>query len=92
MILPEAQEIQSLIEGFGNNLPLYEKGVYVAGERYFVIKADDRSIYGKKDREGVCAVKTKQAVIVVHYPATVQPGEAAKIVEQLADYLIGTGY
>ena len=37
-------------------------------------------------------VKTKQAILVTHYPETIQPGEAAKVVEQLADYLIGVGY
>lgn len=31
-------------------------------------------------------------MIIAHYPETVQPGEAAKITEQLADYLIGVGY
>lgn len=37
-------------------------------------------------------VKTKQAILIAHYPGGVQPGEAAKIIEQLADYLIGQGY
>jgi profilin len=37
-------------------------------------------------------VKTKQAILVAHYPETVQPGEATNTVEQLADYLIGVGY
>lgn len=36
-------------------------------------------------------VKTKQALIVGHYPG-VNPGEAARVVEQLANYLIGVGY
>jgi profilin len=39
----------------------------------------------------VC-VKTKQAVLIAHYAETVQPGEAATIVEKLADYLISVGY
>ncbi len=37
-------------------------------------------------------VKTKQAILVAHYPETVQPGGAANTVEQLADYLISVGY
>ena len=32
------------------------------------------------------------AILVAHYPETVQPGVAANTVEQLADYLIGVGY
>lgn len=43
-------------------------------------------------KEGICCVKTKQAILVAHYPETVQPGEAAKVAEALADYLIGVGY
>lgn len=81
--------------------------------KYFCIKADERSIYGKKvgvphpprsssrvlttssihqGKEGIVTVKTKQAILVAHYPDVVQPGEAAKTVEQLADYLLGVGY
>lgn len=118
MFLPqqvEAKEVQALISGFKNSDSLYEKGIYISKEKYFCIKADDRSIYGKKvcalgspgnlsgkhfdtafimlqGKEGIVTVKTKQAILVAHYPETIQPGEAAKVVEQLADYLIGVGY
>ncbi|KAM3421434.1 Profilin [Cercospora zeina] len=68
------------------------EGLHIAGDRYVVIKADDRSIYGKKGREGVVLVKTTQAILVTHYPETVQPGAAANTVEQLGDYLIKVGY
>lgn len=43
-------------------------------------------------REGVVIVKTTQAILVTHYPETVQPGVAANTVEQLADYLVKVGY
>lgn len=43
-------------------------------------------------REGVVIVKTGQAILVTHYPESVQPGAAANTVEVLADYLIGVGY
>ncbi|OQO01328.1 hypothetical protein B0A48_12883 [Cryoendolithus antarcticus] len=68
------------------------EGLYIGGERFVVIKADERSVYGKKGREGVVIVKTTQALLVTHYPEAVQPGVAANTVEQLADYLIGVGY
>lgn len=96
-------------------------GLHVAGERFVVLKADDRSIYGKKvsgrlplrnnttdneqerwyggvlietlqGREGVVIVKTTQAILVTHYPETIQPGAAANTVEQLGDYLVKVGY
>ncbi len=37
-------------------------------------------------------MKTVQAILVSHYPESVQPGAAANTVEQLADYLIKVGY
>jgi profilin len=68
------------------------EGLHVAGERFVVIKADNRSIYGKKGREGVIIVKTTQALLVTHYPESVQPGVATNTTEQLGDYLIKMGY
>lgn len=46
----------------------------------------------RQGREGIVVVKTKQAILVTHYPETVQPGSAANTVEQLGDYLIKMGY
>lgn len=43
-------------------------------------------------KEGIVIVKTQQAILVAHYPETVQPGQATNTVEQLGDYLIGVGY
>ncbi|MCJ1350891.1 MAG: profilin, required for normal timing of actin polymerization in response to thermal stress [Icmadophila ericetorum] len=87
-----ADEVKKIVAAFKDNAPIHEKGLHVAGQKYFVIKADERSLYGKQGKEGVVIVKTKQSILVTHYPETVQPGTAAKTVEQLADYLIGVGY
>ena len=48
--------------------------------------------FREQGKEGVMIVKTKQALLVAHYPETVQPGQAVNVVEKLADYLIGVGY
>lgn len=37
-------------------------------------------------------VKTKQAILVAHYPDGVQPGNCVATVEKLGDYLINLGY
>jgi profilin len=42
--------------------------------------------------EGVVCARTKQAVLVAHYPAGQQAGEVTKVVLNLADYLISAGY
>jgi profilin len=88
----EPSEVQTLISGFKNSEPLHASGIHISKVKYFCIHAEDRSIYGKKGKEGIVVVKTKQAILVAHYPETVQPGEAATVVERLADYLIGVGY
>lgn len=67
-------------------------GFHIEGVKQFCIKADGRSIYGKHELEGVIVVKTKQAIIVAHYPAGIQAGPAANVVEKMGDYLISVGY
>lgn len=68
------------------------EGFHIANEKFFTLKSDERSLYGKKGKEGVAIVKTLQAILVAHYPESVQAGVAANTVEQLADYLISVGY
>nr|POE89757.1 profilin-2 [Quercus suber] len=90
----EMQEVVNAYKDKGSDgvKQVQSSGLHIAGERFVVLKADDRSIYGKKGREGVVIVKTTQAILVTHYPESVQPGAAANTVEQLGDYLIKVGY
>ena len=44
----ELKEIVSAYKDTGDVKKVQSTGVHVAGERYVVIKAEDRSIYGKK--------------------------------------------
>ncbi|KAI0338426.1 profilin [Trametopsis cervina] len=67
-------------------------GIRLAGQKYFTLQANERSIYGKKAADGCLLVKTKQAILVAVYVAPWQAPEVTPIVEGLADYLIGVGY
>lgn len=87
-----APEISELARGFEDPSKLQANGLHVQSQKYFLLRADDRSIYGKHEESGIVAVRTKQAILVAHYSAPTQPGEATKVVEQLGDYLIGVGY
>jgi len=87
-----AAEISEVVRGFDNPAGLQENGLHVQGQKYFLLRADDRSIYGKHEDTGIIAVRTKQAVLIAHYAAPVQPGEATKVVEAMADYLISASY
>jgi len=67
-------------------------GVRAAGQKYFTLQANERSVYGKKQADGIILVKTKLAIIVAVYKAPIQAPEATPIVESLADYLISANY
>ncbi|KAM0746979.1 profilin [Meredithblackwellia eburnea MCA 4105] len=87
-----ADEQSKLVSAFNDPGSVQASGLHAAGQKFFALKADERSVYGKKGAAGIVTVKTKQAVIVAEYPEGVVPGDATKIVEELADYLIGVGY
>jgi profilin len=43
-------------------------------------------------KNGICIVKTTQAILIGHYGENVQAGNATQTVEALADYLRKVGY
>lgn len=87
-----AGEAANLVKGFTDAGPLRAAGLFIQGEKYLVLKADERSIYGKKGTSGVVCVKTGQSVLIGLYNDKIQPGQASTCVEKLADYLIDQGY
>ncbi|KAI5951039.1 PFY1 [Candida jiufengensis] len=88
----QPKEIQEIAKGFDDASGLQAHGLHAQGQKYFLLRNDDRSIYGKHEAEGLICVRTKQTILIAHYPNGVQPGEATTIVEKLADYLISTGF
>ncbi|KZT18406.1 profilin [Neolentinus lepideus HHB14362 ss-1] len=86
------EEQSAIVKAFSNPAATQTSGVRLAGQKFFTLQVNDRSIYGKKAADGCVVVKTKQAVIVAEYVAPTQAGEATTVVEGLADYLIGAGY
>lgn len=70
----------------------FADGLYIGGERYVLARAEDRSIYARKGREGVAIAKTTQAIVVAHHGEAQVAGSTTQTVEALADYLIGVGY
>lgn len=86
-------EMQEVVTGLSGSVDkLYAEGFHIAGEKYVLTKAEDRSLYARKGREGVVVVKTTQAILIAHYKDGMIAGNCAQTVEQLADYLISTGY
>lgn len=87
-----SEDVKTLMKAFADPSGIRASGLKLAGEKYIALRCDDRSIYGKKGAGGVVCVKTKQAVLIGAYNDKIQPGEATKVVEMLADYLISVNY
>eukprot|EP01100_Stratorugosa_tubuloviscum_P014955 TRINITY_DN82_c1_g1_i1.p1 TRINITY_DN82_c1_g1~~TRINITY_DN82_c1_g1_i1.p1 ORF type:complete len:125 (-),score=46.80 TRINITY_DN82_c1_g1_i1:199-573(-) len=85
-------EIAALIAAFENLGATRATGVFISKIRYFVILANERSIYGKQGNTGFCAVKTNKAVVLGLYTETLTPGNAANSIESISDFLINQGF
>ncbi|KAM0342821.1 hypothetical protein ACHAPU_009185 [Fusarium lateritium] len=70
----------------------FADGLYIAGERYVMARAEDRSIYARSGRVGVAVAKTTQAIVIGHHGEAMVAGSTTSTVEGLADYLIKQGY
>lgn len=89
---PTSDELTALAKGFDDPSELQTNGLRVQGQKYFVVKAEERSIYGKLDQDGLIAVRTNQAILIAHYSQPVSAGEAIKVAEAMADYLISVNF
>ncbi|KAF9992350.1 profilin, required for normal timing of actin polymerization in response to thermal stress, partial [Modicella reniformis] len=85
-------EIQKLIEAYDDPKDIQEKGLYLEDKKYFHLRSDEKSIYGRLGSTGVACVKTNQAIVIGIYGEKMQAGDCTVVVESLADYLRTTGY
>lgn len=69
-----------------------EKGVYLAGEKYFCLSAEPNLIRGRKGSSALCIVATKSCLLVVVTTDGFPPGVLNTVVERLGDYLITNNY
>lgn len=89
----EMKVISSIVSGdSGAKDKAFGDGLYIAGERFVMARAEDRSIYARQGRSGIAVAKTKQAIVVGHHGEAQVAGNTTSTVETLADYLIGQGY
>jgi len=86
------KEAKDIVAGFSDAGKLRNSGLTIGTDKFIVLKADDRSIYGKKTGGGVVCVKTVKALLIALYDEKIQAGNATNVVEKLADYLIEQGY
>jgi profilin len=81
------EDINSLASAFTSPSNAFANGFSIGGEKYVCIKADERSLYGKKGKEGAIVVRASACTMIgVHGPDT-QTTNAAAVVEKLIDYI-----
>lgn len=85
-------EAAAIVSPYKNPSGGFSTGVTVNGVKYTMIKADERSIYGKRNAAGAVLVRTRTSVLIGVHDGTRQPGHAAFAVEKLGDHLIDNGY
>ncbi|KAJ5163889.1 uncharacterized protein N7500_005719 [Penicillium coprophilum] len=81
------EEINSLITAYTSSDQAFANGFSVCGEKFVTIRADERSVYGKKGKEGVIVSRASSCTIIAHHNESVQTPNAATVVENLVDYL-----
>ncbi|KAF8483536.1 profilin [Russula ochroleuca] len=86
------EEQKAILASYKDLTHTQANGLRLAGEKFFTLRADNRSIYLKKGGDGAVLVKTSKAILIAEYTAPIQAAEATQVVESLADYLISVKY
>ncbi|KAJ5633401.1 hypothetical protein N7490_009740 [Penicillium lividum] len=80
-------DINSLAVAFTKADDAFAHGFSIGGEKFVTIKADARSLYGKKGKEGAIVVRASACTMIAHHGESVQTTNAATVVENLVDYI-----
>ncbi|KAG2222119.1 hypothetical protein INT45_007555 [Circinella minor] len=86
-------EAKDIIAGFDNNKVLYDSGVFVAGNKYYVLRINDSLITGREPTgSGVCIAKTNQVILIGVYKKGMEGGQCTNTIETLGEFLSGMKY
>uniref|UniRef100_A0A914E1B3 Profilin n=1 Tax=Acrobeloides nanus TaxID=290746 RepID=A0A914E1B3_9BILA len=87
------EELRNLVESFKDINSVPSTGCDLEGIHYIVPRIEDNLIFGKKDKTGFFAAKTKSAILIALFEGENAAGsEARTAVEKLAQYLSDIGY
>ncbi|KAG0835130.1 hypothetical protein G6F19_004865 [Rhizopus arrhizus] len=89
---PSPFEIRSIADAFANSNIAAANGILVEGNKYIMINAEGRFIYGRNATDGVYIFKTMKTFLFCVFNEGIQPDNCAKTVEALGDHLISIGY
>jgi len=85
-------ELKSFLAAMGNVNSLASTGIHFGGEKYMYISGTDTICRGKKGTGGLHAAKSKTTLVLGIYDDQIQPGQAANVIEKMADYLATQNY
>ncbi|XP_036608368.1 profilin-4 [Trichosurus vulpecula] len=81
-------DIRVLVNGFSKNpLQVRREGLYFREKDYKCVRADERSLYAKKNNTGLVVVQTNLYLLVATYREDMYASVCVEAVEKLGDYL-----
>jgi len=89
---PVGKELQNICNAFNDPSGIVSSGLFLEGKKYFTLRTDNQSVYGKLGQGGCCCCKTNGCVVIGVYSEGTQPGQCNQVVERLAQWLRDQGY
>nr|XP_033794640.1 profilin-4 [Geotrypetes seraphini]XP_033794641.1 profilin-4 [Geotrypetes seraphini]XP_033794642.1 profilin-4 [Geotrypetes seraphini]XP_033794643.1 profilin-4 [Geotrypetes seraphini]XP_033794644.1 profilin-4 [Geotrypetes seraphini]XP_033794645.1 profilin-4 [Geotrypetes seraphini]XP_033794646.1 profilin-4 [Geotrypetes seraphini]XP_033794647.1 profilin-4 [Geotrypetes seraphini]XP_033794649.1 profilin-4 [Geotrypetes seraphini]XP_033794650.1 profilin-4 [Geotrypetes seraphini] len=83
----QPHQAEILLDAFKNTVGIRKDGIYFLGKFYKCIRADNYSIYAKKENQGFVAVKTVNCILVATYAEGMYPSVCVEAVEKFGDYI-----
>lgn len=80
-------DINTLASAFTSPDNAFANGFSIGGEKFVTIKADERSLYGKKGKTGAIVVRASACTMIAYHGEGAQTTNAATVVENLCDYI-----
>ncbi|XP_048387240.1 profilin-4 isoform X2 [Stegostoma tigrinum] len=87
----EPEEIQAFLKTFNQPSNFRDEGLYFKSITYSCVRADDSSVYGKRDNVGLVLVKTGSYIICATYREGMYPSVCVEAAEKLGDYFRSKG-
>lgn len=87
------QELKVIADSLRTNPKTFqESGIWLAGEKYICLSAEDNLVRGRKGSCALCIVATKSCLLVVVTTDGFPPGALNTCVERLGDYLTSSNF
>jgi len=84
-------DVKKFMANFGKTEVLAMSGIQLGPTKYMYISGDDSICRGKKGHGGMHASKSNTTVVIGIYDESMQPQQAATIVEKMSQYLKDAG-